>query len=133
MANKYRVKAGHFHDGYGNTYGKGEIVESHLDLANMFPNKFKVIRGPKPLKHQRLLEDQDLAVGVKKPRAATVGTKLESDESKAETGDDDDKSEPSEDEDSDISETEGDEEEADEAPRKKVVKKASAVKKKLKR
>lgn len=126
--NRYRVKAGNHREG-GRVYPAGSIVESPHDLAKHFPNKFKILKGPKPTRQQRLIEEQDLDdERRRKPRAALIGTDAESEESQKETGDDDEKFDPMQGEDSDVSDLAGAEESdsddgEDEPPRKKKKKK----------
>lgn len=52
---RFRVKAGkHVADGV--TYKKGQVVDSHLDLVKLFPEKFEVVQGPRI---ESLSDDED--------------------------------------------------------------------------
>ncbi len=129
--NKYRVKEGSHREGR-RVFVKGAVVETHLDLNKLFPGKFKIIKGPKPDKSEPPIPgtDENFLGSNKQPRAAVIGTKAESDESKEEDGEtplsqqaqeDDEESAKGSDDDSD----EGDEEET---PKRSA--KASTLKKK---
>lgn len=103
--NKYKVKAGRHHEG-GRTFEQGQVVESPHDLNALFPNKFRVIKGP---------SSQSEPEAERRPLAATTGTKIGQKHAKDE-GDDSDERAPVQGEDSDISDSVVDD---DELPAKK--------------
>lgn len=82
---KFIVRAGRHHQN-GQTFLKGQVVDSPHDLVNAFPGKFKKIASKQDVIDFQSEEEEEVVASL--PRAAVVGTDLEDKGSQEETGDD---------------------------------------------
>lgn len=71
---KFIVKAGRHHQN-GQTFEKGQVVDSPHDLVKAFPGKFKKITSKQDVIDFQSEQEEEVAASL--PHAAVVGTDLE--------------------------------------------------------
>jgi hypothetical protein len=113
---KFIVRAGRHHQD-DQTFIKGQVVDSPHDLVKAFPGKFKKIANKQDVADFQNEQEEEVVASL--PRAAVVGTDLESEASQDQTGDDPEGTPPVTGEDSVHGERERAEQEEEPAPRRR--------------